>query len=164
MAVFPTGSESCSLIAIAENRRFRITARLKNSLFFIGLWLSLLAMLWLSRGWFGLLFSGQALSAVAYLAKGLARKTRVALSLQHFSTPTIREGNLHRCRREHSFEIDITLPGVPLSVRYLGHLQIAVSGVHTGILYRFSPIDSVQQVDPKDAMHLLESGLFGVAN
>jgi hypothetical protein len=52
----------------------------------------------------------------------------------------------------------------PLNVEYLGRLQIAVSGTFTGNLYRFSPVDSVQLVDPRDACHLLGSGLFGVAH
>lgn len=164
MAIFPTGSGSGAPVEIAENRRFRVTARLMNCFSLIGLWLSLLVGLWISRGWIGLLFSGQALSAGAFLVKGLARRTGVAFSFQPFSTPSVRQGNLHRCRGKHSFEIDKNALGGPLSVRYLGDLRIAVSGAHTGILYRFSPIDSVQLVDPRDAMHLLDSGLFGVAN
>jgi hypothetical protein len=52
----------------------------------------------------------------------------------------------------------------PLRVQYLGRLQIAVSGTFTGNLYRFSPFDSVQPVDPRDAFYLLSSGLFGVAH
>jgi hypothetical protein len=50
-----------------------------------------------------------------------------------------------------------------LSLQYLGRLQIAVSGLSTGNLYRFSPLDSVQPVDPQDAFYLLNSGLFGIA-
>jgi hypothetical protein len=50
-----------------------------------------------------------------------------------------------------------------LSIQYLGRLQIAVSGLSTGTLYRFSPLDSVQAVDPQDAFYLLNSGLFGIA-
>lgn len=49
-----------------------------------------------------------------------------------------------------------------LSVQYLGRLQIVVKGVCTGNLYGFSPLQSVQKVDHRDALYLLESGLFGV--
>ena len=67
-------------------------------------------------------------------------------------------------RRQHSFAPAKLAQVEPLSVQYLGRLQIAVSGTYTGNLYRFSPVDSVQQVDPRDAFHLLGSGLFGVAH
>lgn len=67
-------------------------------------------------------------------------------------------------RRQHSFAPARSTQIEPLSVQYLGYLQIAVSGTHTGNLYRFSPVDSVQLVDPRDALHLLGSGLFGVAH
>lgn len=50
-----------------------------------------------------------------------------------------------------------------LALQYLGRLQIAVSGTYTGNLYRFSPLQAVQHVHPRDAFHLLNSGLFGVA-
>jgi hypothetical protein len=54
-------------------------------------------------------------------------------------------------------------PDFCLGVHYLGHLQIAVSGRFTGNLYRFSPVQPVQQVQARDAFYLLESGLFGIA-
>lgn len=69
-----------------------------------------------------------------------------------------------RSRRQHSFAISKSAQAEPLNVQYLGRLQIAVSGTYTGNLYRFSPVDSVQRVDPRDAFHLLRSGLFGVAH
>jgi len=50
-----------------------------------------------------------------------------------------------------------------VDLQYLGRLKIAVTGSFTGILYRFSPLDPVQQVHPRDAFHLLDSGLFGIA-
>ena len=50
-----------------------------------------------------------------------------------------------------------------LSLEYLGRLQIAVTGSFTGTLYRFSPLHPVQRVHPRDAFHLLGSGLFGIA-
>jgi hypothetical protein len=51
-----------------------------------------------------------------------------------------------------------------VDVEYLGRLQLAVSGTFTGNLYRFSPVDSVQPVDHRDAFYLLSSGLFGIAS
>jgi hypothetical protein len=51
-----------------------------NWFFCIGLWLSLLLALWMCRGWIGLLFSGQVLSAGTCLVKRLALKTQHALS------------------------------------------------------------------------------------
>jgi len=50
-----------------------------------------------------------------------------------------------------------------VSLQYLGRLRIAVTGSFTGNLYRFSPLDPVQQVHPRDAFHLLDSGLFAIA-
>lgn len=50
-----------------------------------------------------------------------------------------------------------------VKVEYLGRLELAVSGTVTGILYRFTPVQPVQQVDPRDAIYLMASGLFEVA-
>jgi hypothetical protein len=50
-----------------------------------------------------------------------------------------------------------------LDLQYLGHLQVAVNGQFTGSLYRFSPLQPVQQVHARDAFYLLETGLFGIA-
>jgi hypothetical protein len=68
------------------------------------------------------------------------------------------------CRsRKHHQSVFVQAGDVEsLSVRYLGGQQIAVSGTFTGNLYRFSPLASVQLVDPRDAFHLLNSGLFGI--
>lgn len=54
-------------------------------------------------------------------------------------------------------------PDFCFSVQYLGRLEIAVSGRCTGNLYRFSPMQPVQQVQARDAFYLLETGLFGIA-
>jgi hypothetical protein len=54
-------------------------------------------------------------------------------------------------------------PDYCIGVHYLGRLQIAVSGRFTGTLYRFSPMQPVQQVQARDAFYLLETGLFGIA-
>ena len=51
-----------------------------------------------------------------------------------------------------------------VNVEYLGRLEIAVSGIVTGGLYRFTPLQPVQQVDPRDALYLLASGQFRVAS
>lgn len=56
-----------------------------------------------------------------------------------------------------------SVQGDSIHVQYLGRLEIAVSGRCTGTLYRFSPVKPIQAVDPRDAFHLLEGGLFGIA-
>jgi hypothetical protein len=54
-------------------------------------------------------------------------------------------------------------PDYNVNVEYLGHLVIAVTGRFTGKLYRFTPVQPMQQVDPRDAFYLLASRRFGVA-
>jgi len=49
-----------------------------------------------------------------------------------------------------------------VSVQYLGRVRMVVKGAFTGNLYGFSPTQSVQKVDHRDAFYLLESGLFGI--
>jgi hypothetical protein len=70
-------------------------------------------------------------------------------------------------RSEIAADIDAPVPddssGDSLTVQYLGRLRIAVSGRFTGTLYRFSPLQPVLRVDARDAFHLLDSGLFGIA-
>jgi hypothetical protein len=62
------------------------------------------------------------------------------------------------------FKRDEPEPNYRVNVEYLGCLEIAVSGTATGRLYRFTPVQPAQQVDPRDAFYLLASGLFGVAS
>jgi len=62
------------------------------------------------------------------------------------------------------FRYDEPAPDYRVNVEYLGRLEIAVSGRFTRKLYRFSPVQPVQQVDPRDAFYLLASKLFGVAS
>jgi hypothetical protein len=62
------------------------------------------------------------------------------------------------------FKRDEPEPDYRVNVEYLGRLEIAVSGTATGRLYRFTPVEPAQQVDPRDAFYLLASGLFGVAS
>jgi len=62
------------------------------------------------------------------------------------------------------FNRDEPEPDYRVNVEYLGRLEIAVSGIVTGGLYRFTPVQPVQQVDPRDALYLLASGQFRVAS
>lgn len=43
--------------------------------FCVGVWLSSLVAIWMSRGWVGLFLSGQVLSAGAWLFEGMAKRT-----------------------------------------------------------------------------------------
>jgi hypothetical protein len=45
-------------------------------------------------------------------------------------------------------------------VRYLGGRPISVQGTVTKMTYRFSGIDRIQLVDPRDAVSLLRNSLF----
>ncbi len=69
----------------------------------------------------------------------------------------------HSCASGTSWAPGSSAPEEYLAVEYRGRLQIAVSGTFTGNLYRFSPLQSVQQVDSRDAFYLLDSGLFGIS-
>jgi hypothetical protein len=53
--------------------------------------------------------------------------------------------------------------GYHLKVEYLGRLEITITGRFTGRIYRFNPLQPIQQVDPRDAYYLLASRRFGVA-
>jgi hypothetical protein len=55
-------------------------------------------------------------------------------------------------------------PDYRVIVEYLGRLEIAVSGTATRRLYRFTPVQPAQQVDPRDVFCLLASGLFRVTS
>lgn len=46
-------------------------------------------------------------------------------------------------------------------VRYLQHSRILVRGTSTGREYIFSSGQPTQEVDPRDAEHLLRTGFFG---
>jgi hypothetical protein len=78
-------------------------------------------------------------------------------------TTGLKENNMFTSRKHYSLPAEERGSNDFLALQYLGRLQIAVSGTYTGNLYRFSPLQSVQQVHPRDAFHLLNSGLFGVA-
>jgi len=62
-------------------RNSRMATWLSNGFFCVSLWISLLIAIWLCRGWVGLFFSGQILSAATYVFQRLARKTQNAFSL-----------------------------------------------------------------------------------
>ena len=55
-------------------------------------------------------------------------------------------------------------PDCRVSIEYLGHLDIAVSGTFTKTIYRFTRVQPVQQVDQRDSFYLVSSGLFRVAS
>jgi hypothetical protein len=76
------------IMRLASNaiNRYGMTAGMMNWFFCISLWLSLLFALWMSRGWMGLLFSGQVLSAGTCLVKRMVRKTQLAFSPDSGST------------------------------------------------------------------------------
>jgi hypothetical protein len=74
-----------------------------------------------------------------------------------------RENSAFRSRADLMFESAASESDSCIDLRYLGRLQISVSGRFTGNLYRFSPFSAVQQVQARDAFYLLESGLFGIA-
>jgi hypothetical protein len=44
------------------------------------LWISLAAAIWISRGWIGLLFSGQVLSAATFMFRKLSQRTHCAIA------------------------------------------------------------------------------------
>lgn len=49
-----------------------------------------------------------------------------------------------------------------MRVRYSGGRPVVVKGPVTGLEYRFSGIDRVQLVDPRDAITIVRSPLFRV--
>jgi hypothetical protein len=44
------------------------------------LWISFAAAIWMSRGWIGLLFSGQVLSAATFMFRKLSQRTQCAIA------------------------------------------------------------------------------------
>ena len=65
---------------LAVQRRTGMSAYATNLILCLSLWMSLLAAIWLTRGWIGLLFSGQLLSAGAKLFETLSKRTHYAFS------------------------------------------------------------------------------------
>ena len=64
---------------IAAVRNSDAAAWLTNGIFCLSIWISLLFAIWMSRGWIGLFFSGQILSAGTYLIQRLFKRTQYAL-------------------------------------------------------------------------------------
>jgi hypothetical protein len=50
-----------------------------------------------------------------------------------------------------------------LNLHYKGHPMMNVRGPVTGSAYTFSSVQPVQPVDPRDAIYLLASPLFGLS-
>jgi hypothetical protein len=128
------------------------TAYMTNVITCLSLWISLLAAIWFVRGWIGLFFSGQVLSAGACLLQVLAKRTHYAFAASGIDS--------HRAQIRF-------MPGerdYHLNIEYLGRLEIAITGRFTGRLYRFNCVQPIQQVDPRDAFYLLASRRFGVAS
>jgi len=65
---------------ISQSRLTGKVAYMTNVISCLSLWISLLAAIWFVRGWIGLLFSGQLLSAAACLLQILAKRTSYAFS------------------------------------------------------------------------------------
>ena len=61
-------------------RRTGMAIYASNLILCLSLWMSLLVAIWLTRGWIGLLFSGQLLSAGAKLFATLSKRTQYAFS------------------------------------------------------------------------------------
>lgn len=65
---------------LAAERGTGMTVYVSNLILCLSLWMSLLVALWLTRGWIGLLFSGQLFSAGAKLFETLSKRTQYAFS------------------------------------------------------------------------------------
>jgi hypothetical protein len=57
-----------------------VSACLMSCFFCASLWLSLAFAIWMSRGWIGLLFSGQVLSAATFMVRKLSQRTQCAIA------------------------------------------------------------------------------------
>jgi hypothetical protein len=72
---------------LARIRKSNLAAWAANSFFYASLWLSLLAAIWLSRGWIGLFFSGQVLCAGSCLVQRLVKRTQYAFCANTATSP-----------------------------------------------------------------------------
>ncbi len=68
------------ILRLAAQRRTGMAAYASNLILCLSLWMSLLVAIWLTRGWIGLLFSGQLFSAGAKLLETLSKRTHFAFS------------------------------------------------------------------------------------
>jgi len=69
-----------SMAELAALQRAGFGACMSNLILCLSLWISLIAAIWLTRGWIGLFFSGQVLSAGACLFQTLLKRTHYAFS------------------------------------------------------------------------------------
>jgi len=68
------------ILRLAVQSRTGLAVYASNLILCLGLWISLLVAIWLTRGWIGLLFSGQLLSGGAKLFETLSKRTHYAFS------------------------------------------------------------------------------------
>jgi hypothetical protein len=64
----------------AAQRRTGMAVYASNLILCLSLWMSLIVAIWLTRGWIGLLFSGQLFSLGTKLFKTLSKRTQYAFS------------------------------------------------------------------------------------
>ncbi|MGB7265984.1 MAG: hypothetical protein WBC92_10765 [Terracidiphilus sp.] len=65
---------------LAVVSRNGLTAYATNAIFCLSLWMSLFIAIWLTKGWIGLLLSGQVLCAGTHLFEILTKRTHYAFS------------------------------------------------------------------------------------
>jgi hypothetical protein len=70
----------CPILRLTAQRHTAMAVYTANLFLYLSFWMSLLAAIWFTRGWVGLLFSGQLLSAGARLLKTLSKRTHYAFS------------------------------------------------------------------------------------
>lgn len=68
------------ILPLDAQRCTRLAAYASNLILCLSLWMSVLVAIWLTRGWIGLLFSGQLFSAGAKLFGALSERTQHAFS------------------------------------------------------------------------------------
>lgn len=71
------------ILRLTAQRRTGLAAYASNLIFCLSLWMSLLVAVWLTRGWIGLLFSGQLFSAGARLFETLSKRTQYAFTARN---------------------------------------------------------------------------------
>jgi hypothetical protein len=74
------GMSPTPFFRLAAQRRTGIAVYASNLILCLSLWMSLLVAIWLTRGWIGLLFSGQLFSVGAKLFETLSKRTQYAFS------------------------------------------------------------------------------------
>lgn len=68
------------IFRLVAQRRTGMAAYASNLILCLSPWMSLLVAIWLTKGWIGLLFSGQLLSAGAKLFETVSKRTHYAFS------------------------------------------------------------------------------------